>query len=310
MEAFFRELGHEKRMAFVVVTHLNPDRASKLHEVIAHQTEMPVVVAEDGMTVRAGHVYVMREGTTLTIEDGRLHLHVDSPTERERRPIDVFFGSLANERRENAIGIVLSGGDSDGTLGVKAIKERNGVTFAQISDGDGPKNPEMPQSAISSGLIDFALPSNEMPAKLNMLFENSSARDDLIQQAEENNLKSAQREIADLLRSHSGHNFSGYKGKTFLRRIARRMQVVHDKTVEAYIERLRQEPEEVMTLFRDLLINVTGFFRDAEAFAALEKIVIPKLFEGRGADETIRIWVPGCSTGEEVYSIAILLWKT
>ena len=309
MEGFFRHLEASDQLAFVVITHLNPQHESLLHQVIARQTALAVKVAEDDMAVEGGNVYVMPENATLSIEKGRLQLHELDPVHRERKPVDVFFSALAEDQGENAVGIVMSGGDSDGTLGVKAIKGRGGVTFAQEHDGSGPRNPEMPESAISSGLIDFAIPGEQMGEELHKLLRGRAVLDRFFGSVEsdDNRLQRAQGEISKLLSTHSGHDFSGYKSRTFLRRVGRRMKVVQIQTIDSYIELLRNDPAEVMALFRDLLINVTEFFRDPEAFQALAEQVIPRLLEGRGADETVRIWVPGCATGEEVFSLGILL---
>ncbi len=207
-------------------------------------------------------------------------------------------------------GVILSGGDGDGTLGIKAIKERGGITLAQVGDGFGPQHPDMPEAAIASGLVDFAIPADEMGAKLAEFARISAGTGEAASQPEGNAeaelIREALPEIYGILRSRVGHDFSGYKARTFTRRLQRRMHVNQLQTIQAYIERLRQDPREVGALFRDLLISVTSFFRDRDAFDALATEVIPKLFEGRGAADMVRIWVPGCATGEEVYSIAML----
>ncbi|MSU89218.1 PAS domain-containing protein [Rhodobacteraceae bacterium 2CG4] len=311
LEGFFHALPGDSGMAFVIVTHLSPDRRSQLHEIIGRLAPIPVRAAEDGAQVRADHVYVMPEGKVLTISGGRLCLSDDDPMQRERKPIDVFFASLAEDQREHAVGIVLSGGDSDGTLGVKAIKARGGITMAQVRDGSGPRNPQMPESALASGFIDFAEPVEHMAERL---LQIQRGADPLValadgagdRQADEIE-ELAQATISRLLHSQSGHDFSGYKRRTFMRRVARRMKVVQAGTLDAYVQKLREEPAEVLALFRDMLISVTDFFRDCEAFQALDTSVLPRLFESRGAGDTIRVWVPGCATGEEVYSLAILL---
>ncbi|SPJ24087.1 Blue-light-activated histidine kinase 1 [Palleronia abyssalis] len=298
-------------MAFVIVTHLSPNRHSLLDEVIARYTASPVKIAEDGAEVRADTVYIMPEGKILTIADGKLRLRDDDPIQRERKPIDVFFASLAEDQGENAVGIVLSGGGGDGTLGVKAIKERGGITLAQAGNGTGPRNPEMPHSAVASGLIDFAEPVQSMPERLLKLRDGRGALGALVVDEQDlhhaHEARQAQEKIARLLLNRTGHDFAGYKSKTFLRRVARRMKVVQLFTFDAYIQHLKDDPSEIVSLFRDLLINVTNFFRDSAAFAALETQVIPRLFAGRGADDTIRLWVPGCATGEEVFSLGILM---
>jgi two-component system CheB/CheR fusion protein len=228
---------------------------------------------------------------------------------RERKPIDIFLSALAKDRGEAAVAVVLSGGDGDGTLGVKAVKERGGLTLAQVANGDGPAHPDMPDSAISTGFIDFAIPAHEMGAKIAEFARSLHALEQIAGQDASAGeiLDRARSEIYAILRNQVGHDFGGYKTKTFLRRVQRRMQVLHLNTIDGYVECLRQQPKEVQALFRDLLINVTNFFRDADAFETLASTVIPKLFEGRGADDTVRIWIPGCATGEEVFSIAILI---
>lgn len=310
MEGFFKGLPDRCGMAFVVVTHLNPEHESLLHEVIARFTAMPVRVVEQDALVEPDTVYVMPPNGIVTIEDGLLRLREPDPVHRERKPIDIFFASLATQYGEYAIGIVLSGGDGDGTLGVKAIKERGGLTVAQTADQYGPTTPSMPQSAISSGLIDIEAKADEMGQKLIDYAASFDVLENLTLhegEQQEGAIERAKAEIYAVLRSHSGHDFSGYKSKTFLRRVRRRMQVRQLTSLDGYVELLKREAPEVMNLFRDLLINVTNFFRDADAFKLLEQTVIPRLFEGRMAGDTIRIWVPGCATGEEVFSIGILM---
>ncbi len=310
MEGFFKGLTSDCGLAFVVVTHLNPDRESLLHEVIGRYTEMKVVVAEDGMAVEPGIVHVMPHNTILSIERGKLKIRRPNALSRERKPVDIFFSALAKDQGEYAVGVVLSGGDGDGTLGVKAIKEHGGLTLAQTPDGAGPRNPDMPQSAIASGLIDLAIPAEEMGRRLIDFargFEKLGSLEERVEATGAEETHAVQEEIYSILRSQTGHDFSGYKTKTFLRRVRRRMQLGQILSLEAYVERLRKDPDETMALFRDLLINVTNFFRDGEAFETLEEKVIPKILEGRSASDVVRVWVPGCATGEEVYSIAILI---
>jgi two-component system, chemotaxis family, CheB/CheR fusion protein len=310
LEGFFRGLPSEPGLAIVIVTHLPPERESLLHEVVRHLTTMPVMTVTDEIELKRNCVFVLTSSAILTVKRRRLMVR-QSASRRERKPIDIFFSSLAADVGELAVGVVLSGGDSDGTLGIKAIKERGGLTFAQVGDGFGPGHPDMPDSAIAAGFVDFAIPVNEMGEKLvqfargGLDFETllESSQDD----AEKLSIREAMPEIYSLLRNQIGHDFSGYKINTFLRRVVRRMQVTQLMSIEGYLERLRQEPQEVHALFRDLLINVTNFFRDGDAFENLATSVVPKLFEGRGADDTVRVWVPGCATGEEVFSIAILL---
>jgi len=310
LQGFFKGLPDDSGMAFVIVTHLSPDRESLLHEVVSRYTTIPVKVIEDGQKLERNTVYVMPENAVVTTDGDILQLREPNPARRERKPIDIFFASLAEAKGEYAVGIILSGGDGDGTLGAKAIKERGGLTVAQRADSYGPKHPEMPESALATGMIDLELPVHEMGTKLVTFVQSFGMLDELTRDDKDqgaNAIHRARDEIYGLLVKHSGHDFSGYKTKTFMRRVQRRLQVRQLQSIEAYIELLRKDASEVMSLFRDLLINVTDFFRDEDAFRQLEQIVIPKLFEGKLANDTVRVWVPGCATGEEVFSIGILM---
>ncbi len=308
LEGLFGGLPAECGLSFVIVTHLSPDRESLLHQIVGRFTKMSVMVARDGVRLKPGCVYVMPEGAALAIHDGRLQLIDADASHRQRRPVDLFFVSLAEDQHENAVGIVLSGGDGDGTLGVAAIKQAGGITLAQASDGSAPLNPEMPASAIASGQIDFAVPVEQMGPLLMQLAQRLRSFEELVETVPgESEQFRVQAEISRLLRNQTGHDFAGYKNRTFVRRVARRMAVLQIDGFDGYLRQLRHDPSEVMKLFRDLLINVTTFFRDPEAFEALAEKVIPRLLEGRGADDSVRVWVAGCATGEEVYSIAMLL---
>jgi two-component system CheB/CheR fusion protein len=310
LQEFFRPMPVDCGMAFVIVTHLSPDRHSLLDKVVGRFTKMPVKVAVDGMEVERDTVYVLGEMSVIGIENGRLRVDKQDVDNRERKPIDLFFSALAMERADFAAGVMLSGGDGDGTLGIKAIKERGGLTMAQVADGTSPRHSSMPQSAIATGLVDFSVPVETMAAQL-LAFAQSFELLNRMAKADEDGgdagLREAQKAIYATLRNQIGHDFSGYKKRTFNRRVYRRMQVLQMETIEAYVDRLEQDAAETTALFRDLLINVTSFFRDVDAFRALEQIALPKLFEGRGAEDTVRVWIPGCATGEEVYSIAILM---
>ncbi|MBL6459404.1 PAS domain-containing protein [Belnapia sp. T6] len=311
LEGFFRGLPDRPGLAVVVVTHLSPERESRLHEILTRYTDLPVQVAANDQQVEPDRVYVLPADAILGMEGGRLRMTKPNTGRRERKPIDIFFAALAADQGEHAAGVVLSGGDGDGTLGVKAIKERGGITLAQVADGHGPNHPDMPNSAIATGLVDLALPADEMGPHLVEFARGLQVLDGIVATSGPTEqgpaLDEARQEICTILRNQVGHDFAGYKSKTFLRRVQRRMQVRQLDTVEGYLELLRQDPQEVNALFRDLLISVTNFFRDADAFEALAATVVPKLFEGRGADEVVRVWVPGCATGEEVFSLAILL---
>jgi two-component system CheB/CheR fusion protein len=300
LEAFFKAVPAENGMAFVVVTHLPPYRDSLLAEILGRATQMPVVNARDDQPVEAQHVYVLPASAVLTIHDGRLRLRHTGVAERERAPIDVFFTSLAEDQGEHAIGVVLSGGGSDGTLGLKALKENGGLTVAQGANVTRPRFADMPSNAVAAGFVDLVLPVEDIAERIITYVRDWAALD-------AGRSDEALSKIHTLLRTRTGHDFSEYKDRTFQRRVQRRMQVGQTTKIEDYAARLREDPDEVRALFRDLLIGVTDFFRDAEAFRALETRVVPKLFEGKGAEDEVRVWVAGCATGEEAYSIAILL---
>jgi two-component system, chemotaxis family, CheB/CheR fusion protein len=304
---FFGNMPADSGMAFVLVQHLSPDHKSMLADILGKATAMAVTEAEDGMPPAANTVYVIPPDATLTCKDHTLRVSRPAPPRERRRPIYTFFSSLAEDQGENAVCIVLSGTGSDGTLGVKAIKERGGLALAQAGF-DHEAMGGMPHSAAATGLVDEVMPVKDMPAKL------LNYRDHLLAVAPRKDGDGTRSDMAAhlaritaILRAKVGHDFSKYKEKTLARRIQRRMQVLQTDTVPAYIARLDEEPREAELLFRELLIGVTQFFRDPDAFAALEAAAIPKLLEGKGADDQLRIWVPGCATGEEVYSIAILV---
>ena len=224
---------------------------------------------------------------------------------RETAPIDEFFDSLASDLGEEAVGVVLSGTGHDGALGLKAIKARGGLTLAQGSDGTAPQHEGMPHSAIATGAVDLIVPVQDMPRVLLGARPNREAQAPLVDTASQNDR--ARRIICDVLQTRLGHDFSQYKDKTFLRRVQRRMQVLGLTAMPDYVARLEADREEAVLLFRDLLIGVTSFFRDAGAFEAMQRVVVPRLFGNKGGDDTVRVWVPGCATGEEAYSLAILL---
>ncbi|HJU20251.1 MAG TPA: CheR family methyltransferase [Stellaceae bacterium] len=291
-------------MAFVVILHLAPDHDSALAQVLSRAGRLPVSVAANGAAIAPNHVYVIPPHAVLTIENGRLHLAEPVQSRVFRNSVDTFLVSLARDQGENAACVILSGTGNDGTVGLRAIKESGGLTLAQAqAEYDG-----MMRSALATGLVDLVLPVEAMPAKLVGHFRH---RDDLAARKGPDGIT---RETADylmqicaVLRTRTGHEFSGYKERTLIRRVQRRMEVLQIDAVPEFLDRLRRDPREVDLLFHDLLIGVTSFFRDPESFEALEKQVIPRLFEGKGADDTVRVWVPGCATGEEAYSIAILL---
>ncbi len=304
--AFFAHLPPHTGMSFIVVLHLARDRPSTLTDIIAHWTPMPVVVAADGMAVEVEHVYVIPPNAILTIESGTLRVRPPQTAPRETDLIDTLFNSLATERGADAIGIVLSGTGSDGALGLKAIKACGGFAIAQGIDGSKPEHGGMPDAAIATGIVDLVTPVEQIGERIVQLGARRGAARCGAESAPGDALSALRLDICAVLHRQVGHNFSHYKEATFLRRVRRRMQVV-GLDARAYADRLHHDPAEVMLLFRDLLIGVTSFFRDTETFTAVEQAVLPRLFAGRGGDSAVRIWVPGCATGEEAYSLAIMV---
>jgi two-component system CheB/CheR fusion protein len=292
-------------MIFVVVMHLSPEHESNLSQVLQLHTAIPVEQVRGRVCMEPDHVYVIPPNQNLEITDGHLVLSDFEAPRGRRTPIDVFFRTLA-ERHPDGIGILLSGGGTDGTIGMKAIKEHGGLLMAQL-----PEEAEydtMPRSAIATGLVDFVLPAAELAGKLLELCQHGlpdrqRQRPEALPEGEENALD----KVLTLLQARTGHDFSGYKHATVLRRIERRLRMAQVDNLSAYQGYLRGHPPEAQALLKDLLISVTTFFRDAEAFEALREQVMPKIFEGKTPGDEVRVWVPGCATGEEAYAIAMLL---
>jgi len=306
-EAFFSGMPKDADpgMAFVLVQHLAPDHKSILTDLIRRYTRMQVFEVEDGMAVQPNCAYIIPPNCDMAFLNGALQLLQPSVPRGQRLPIDYFFRSLAQDQRERAICIVLSGTGSDGTLGVRAIKGEGGMVMAQnpaSTEYDG-----MPRSAIATGLVDYELPPAEMAAQLIAYAAQAYGRSPRVITAPAPKAENALKKIFILLRAQIGHDFSQYKPNTIHRRIERRMAVHKIATKDGYVKYLQQTPAEVEALFRDLLIGVTNFFRDPKAFKVLEEKIIPKIFDGKPAGAAVRIWSPGCSTGEEAYSVAILL---
>ena len=293
--------------SFVLVQHLSPEHVSMLAELVGRSTTMPVCDAVDGGRMAPDHVYVIPPDATLTITDSILHVNKPAPPRQHRWPINTFFTSLAEAAGDCAVCIVLSGTGSDGALGLVAVMEHGGLTLAQ-SGFDHVAMSGMPASAASTGLVDDILPVEDMPARLlayrrQMHVARGQQDADGIRQ----DLSDHLRNLFRLLHTELGHDFSQYKRSTVMRRIQRRMLVRQTETVPDYIKYLRQHAQEHQLLFREMLISVTEFFRDPLAFAALQERVIPTLLADRGAADVLRVWVTGCATGEEAYSIAMLL---
>ncbi|HEV8712904.1 MAG TPA: chemotaxis protein CheB [Candidatus Binatia bacterium] len=307
-EQFFAQMPPDSGLAFVLVQHLAPDHASLLPELLAKHTRMPVQQVQEETPVAPNHVYVIPPDASLTIDRGVLHV-VSPPVEpRGRRTlIDSFFRSLAEDQGEYAVCILFSGTGTDGTLGLNAVKEYGGMAMAQTPAST--RYDSIVRSAIATGLVDHILPVEEMPAKLIEYVTHLTALREtngpagLHQEEMSHHLHT----ICGLLKRQTGHDFSQYKEGTLVRRLRRRMQALQLDAVDAYVALLRQEPTELDFLFKDLLIGVTQFFRDPEDFAVLAREVLPQLFADKGADDQVRVCACGCASGEEAYSLAILL---
>jgi two-component system, chemotaxis family, CheB/CheR fusion protein len=299
LERFLRRIPPPSGIAFVVVQHLDPEHESILAELLGSASELPVEFASDGQRVEPDRVYIMPRDAALLVEGGRLRL-VPAETRGLRQPINGFLTSLAEDQRENAVGIVLSGTGSDGALGIAAVKRHGGTTFAQLpSDA---RYESMPQSAIATGHVDHTLPVDEIPAALAELAARRRQHPGESARGEAEGLG----DVFELLARQAGHDFSQYKRSTILRRLHRRMAATKTEKVRDYVALLARDDGESQRLTEDLMINVTAFFRDGEPFHTLERVVIPDLLE-RLPSEGLRIWVPGCASGEEAYSIAMLV---
>ncbi|MER8518877.1 chemotaxis protein CheB [Mesorhizobium sp. M0814] len=293
MEGLFKGLTGGTGMAFVVVTNLSPERESLLHDVIARYTGMPVIVAEEGMAVQPDQVYVMPQNVVLTIRKGALSLRRPNTLNRERKPIDIFFRALAEDQGEYAIGIILSGGDSDGTLGARAIKEHGGLTIAQASDGSGARNPDMPQSAISSGLIDIAAPAEEIGAKLQAFGRGFNVLNGLAEGGGEHkaDMDRAADEIDPTLRGHSGHDFSSLKTKTFS--VNEEAQSTNE--LEASKEEMQSLNEELNTINAELTGKIEELDRaNSDLRNLFESTEIATIFLDRNL--VVRTFTPAASS--------------
>jgi two-component system CheB/CheR fusion protein len=293
-------------MAFVLVQHLDPHHPSILPELLRKATRMSVDQATDETPVQPDHVYVIPPKSSLTIEGGVLRVRPVEGDHGPRLPIDRLFDSLAQDQGHNAVCVLFSGSGSDGTIGLRAVKEHGGMVMAQSPETA--QHDPMLRSAISTGLVDHVLPPAELADKLMEYaaylrrLRNQQGPEALVLASSDELTR-----ICTILLHKTGHDFRRYKTPTLVRRIQRRMQVLQAATVAAYVERLHDGPSEADQLFRDLLIGVTHFFRDPEAFAVLASDVIPRLVDVAKLDGTLRVWTPGCSTGEEAYSLAILI---
>jgi two-component system CheB/CheR fusion protein len=310
LEAFSQLLEHlpiDTGMAFVLIQHLAPKHESMLTELLSKKTSMPVSEVKDGMKVEPDHVYVIPPNKNMDILNGSLHLLPRTDNHEHHMPIDYFLRSLAVDQSSRAIGVILSGTASDGALGMKSIKAEGGITFAQ--DEKSAKYHGMPHSAIAAGYVDFILSPAEIATELSRIGRHPYLNHTEIAKTAEI-LPKAETElnkIIILVRNRTGVDFTYYKQSTIKRRILRRMVLHKIETLANYTKYLQNTSDEVDELYNDILINVTGFFRDRTTFEVLKGTAFPKIMENRAPEMPIRIWVPGCSTGEEAYSLAICL---
>ena len=306
LKDFFAQVPKDSGMAYVVILHMSPEHESRLAEILQVTSAIPVTQVRQRLKVKPNQVYVIPPNQNLAMTDGHLDLVSAIGAEERRSPIDLFFRTLAETNNDRAVSVVLSGTGADGSVGLKRIKEHGGVVFAQ--DMEEAEYTDMPRNAIATGMVDHVLPVKEIPGKI-LAFKDhvrtvqTPEHPAEIPQPDEQSLIS----IFTQLRVRTGHDFSNYKRATILRRIERRLGLLELSNLSQYSEYLRQQPHEVHLLVKDLLISVTNFFRDNDSLETLGLKVIPKLLENKTSTAAVRVWVAGCATGEEAYSIGMLL---
>lgn len=302
LQEFFKAVPMDSQLAYVVIQHLSPDYRSLMDELLARQTRIPIHIARDNMKIQPNNIYLIPPRKNMTLLNRQIILKDQAGNKGLNLPVDIFLQSLAEEMAENAIGVILSGTGSDGTLGVRAIKEAGGMVIVQ--DEATAKFDGMPRNAASTGLVDYILPPSKMPeALINYVKHPFTAKELSSLPGIEGN-ESVLTKIISLLKKHCGVDFSFYKENTVIRRLERRISVNRFQTLEEYLSFLSESEKEKEILYKEMLIGVTRFFRDNEAFEKLKQLVLPQVFKTK--DKNIRIWSTGCSTGEEVYSLAIL----
>jgi two-component system CheB/CheR fusion protein len=303
-EQFFSHMPVDSRGAFVLIPHLDPSHKGIMPELLQRCTTMPVIQAQDAMSVRPNSIYIIPPNKDMSILRGSLFLHEAAAPRGWRTPIDFFLRHLAEDQGERAIAVILSGMGTDGTLGVKAVKEHLGLVMVQESASA--RFNSMPRHAIGTGLVDYVAPAEDLPSKL-VAYMEQAAKQPQKGLANDRTISASMSKILILLRTHTGHDFSFYKKNTLYRRVERRMNVNQIINIAKYAHFLRKRPGEIDLLFKELLIGVTNFFRDKDAFHALRNKALPELLRSKTSGSSVRVWVPGSSTGEEPYSIAIVL---
>jgi two-component system CheB/CheR fusion protein len=308
LEAFGSFLGHvpkDSGLAFILIQHMDPSQPSRLPELLGRTAPLPVVEAAEGTRIEPDHAYVIPRGIVMAIRDRTLRLQEQREHPGLYHSIDIFFRSLADDAGERAVAVILSGTGTDGVDGARAVKARQGLVVVQ--DPKTAKYDGMPRAALDAGVEDYVLAPEAMADQLIEYFRQSYDERGEIRKALQKDDTSLRR-ILSLVRAKTGRDFSGYKPTSITRRIERRMAVHQIGTVDLYIRFLQEHPVEVEALLKDLLITVTSFFRDAEAFAALKKALC-EMLQAKPDGSLVRAWIPGCSTGEEAYSIAMLLME-
>jgi two-component system CheB/CheR fusion protein len=302
---FFQHVPPKSGIAYVVILHLSPDHDSNLAHVLQQVTKMPVTQVTEKVQVVQDHVYVVPPNQHLTMQDGSIIVSPNTQIEERRAPVDIFFRTLADEHGSNAVCVILSGTGANGSMGLKRVKENGGATFVQ-NPREAEFN-EMPRNAIATGLVDEVLPVADIPAKI-LAYKNSLGKVQISEDAEKRpqDQQQALREIFTEIRVRTGHDFSNYKRPTLLRRIERRINIHNLPDLPSYVSYMHQNPDETNALLKDLLISVTNFFRDKKSFEIMENEILPLLLKGKTNENQLRIWVAGCATGEEAYSMAIL----
>lgn len=308
MKIFFSHVPEDSGIAYVIVVHLSPEHKSVLAELLQPHIKMPVQQVTETLELKANHVYIIPPNANLNSIDTHLRLSRLEEKRIDRAPIDHFFRTLSKSHDGNSVGVILTGTGSDGTLGLKEIKEKGGLTVVQ--DPEEAEFNGMPHSAITSGLVDMVLPLKKIPdGIINYLSTNPVLKS--LEPGKKPDIEEQQviQKIFTQIKAHSGRDFSRYKLSTILRRLQRRMQIYKVEILNDYLEILRKKPEEVMALSDDFLITVTSFFRDKEVFKHLKEKIIPRILKNKKNNEPVRVWAVGCATGEEAYSLAILLFE-
>jgi two-component system, chemotaxis family, CheB/CheR fusion protein len=306
LKEFFSHVAADSGIAYVVILHLSPDYESRLAEVLQVTARIPVIKVTEAVEIESNHVYVVPQNKSLEIQGTRLDVSEVTRLEQRRAPVDLFFRALADAHGSRSVCVVLSGTGPDGSSGLKRVKEYGGLTVAQ--DPNEAEHQDMPRNAIATGLVDLVLPVAQIPGRI-AAFEQLLRLEapDVAPSARGLENHEVLREVLNLVRVRTGHDFANYKTATLQRRIQRRITVHDLDSITSYARLIREEPNEAVLLMRELLISVTRFFRDPDAFAVLEERIVPRLFVGKQAHDQVRVWVAGCATGEEAYSIAMLL---